>query len=63
MIKQDNSIHHLAWCIHSSEECHKGKGTGEVPATSQASSNNADSRTGLNKQLLAHLAELSIQDE
>jgi hypothetical protein len=49
-----------------SEECRKGKSQGNPPVTRQSSSNEneqVDSRTGLNKQLLAHLAELSIQDE
>jgi hypothetical protein len=70
-IKKDNKtwnwcIHHLAWCLHSSEECRKGKSQGNPSVTRQSSSNEneqVDSRTGLNKQLLAHLAELSIQDE
>jgi hypothetical protein len=70
-IKKDNKtrhwcIHHLAWCLHSSEECHKGKNIDKPPMSNQASNNennDVDCRTGLNKQLLAHLAELSIQDK
>ena len=70
-IKRDNKtwhwcIHHLAWCLHTSEECRKGKSQATPSATRQSSSNEGeqvDSRTGLNRQLLAHLAELSIQDE
>ena len=70
-IKRDNKtwnwcIHHLAWCLHSSEECRKGKSQGNPSVTRQLSRNEnkqVDSRTGLNRQLLAHLAELSIQDE
>jgi len=67
-IKRDNKtwhwcIHHLAWCLHSSEECRKGKSQATPSVTRQASGNDnvqTDSRTGLNRQLLAHLAELSI---
>jgi hypothetical protein len=70
-IKQDNKtwnwcIHHFAWCLHSSDECRKGKGTSPQPTSNQSSSNGSnqvDNRTGLNRQLLAHLAALSIQDE
>ena len=70
-IKRDNKtwhwcIHHLAWCLHTSDECRKGKSQANPSATRQYSSNEGeqvDSRTGLNRQLLAHLAELSIQDE
>ena len=70
-IKRENKtwdwcIHHLAWCLHSSEECRKGKSQGNPSVTRQSSSNEnkqVDRRTGLNRQLLAHLAELSIQDE
>jgi hypothetical protein len=71
IIKKDNKtwnwcIHHLAWCLHSSEECRKGKSQGNPSVTRRSSSNESeqvDSRTSLNRQLLAHLAELSIQDE
>ncbi len=70
-IKRDNKtwnwcIHHLAWCLHSSDECRKGKSMNTQPTSNQSSSNDSnqvDSRTGLNRQLLAHLAALSIQDE
>ncbi len=70
-IKRDNKtwhwcIHHLAWCLHSSEECRKGKGQATPSVTRQSSGNDndqTDSRTSLNRQLLAHLAQLSIQDE
>ena len=70
-IKKDNKtwhwcIHHLAWCLHSSEECRKAKDMDKSPVSNQSSSsdsNDVDCRIGPNKQLLAHLAELSIQDK
>jgi hypothetical protein len=70
-IKKDNKtwnwcIHHLAWCLHISKDCCKGKAQSKTSVSGQSSSNEndqVDSRTGLNRQLLAHLAELSIQDE
>ena len=70
-IKRDNKtwhwcIHHLAWCLHSSEECRKGKSQATPSVTRQSSDNDndqTDGRTSLKRQLLAHLAELSIQDE
>ena len=70
-IKRDNKtwnwcIHHLSWCLHTSDECRKGKNHGNPSISRQSSGNEKDqldSRTGLNKQLLAHLAKMSIQDE
>jgi hypothetical protein len=59
-------IHHLAWCLHSSDEYQKGNENLKSHISRQSSSsdnNEVDSRTGLNKQLLAHLAVLAIQDE
>jgi hypothetical protein len=70
-IKKDNKtwhwcIHHIAWCLHSSDECRKGKSQGTPSVSRQQSGHEneqAGSKTSLNRQLLAHLAELSIQDE
>jgi hypothetical protein len=70
-IRKDNKtwnwcIHHLAWCLHNSKDCHKGKAQSNPSVSRQSSSNEneqVDSRTDLNRQLLAHLAELSIQEE
>jgi hypothetical protein len=67
-IKRDNKtwnwcIHHLAWCLHTSDDCRKGKESTQTNQPSNARGDDVDRRTGLNKQLLAHLAELSIQDE
>jgi hypothetical protein len=59
-------VHHMAWCLHSTDECRKGKES-QRPSVSRQSSghenDNIDRQTGLNKQLLAHLAALSIHDE
>ena len=58
-------IHHLAWCLHSSDECRKGKDTQKPTVSRQSSGSNdeIDRQTGLNRQLLAHLAAFAIQDE
>jgi hypothetical protein len=58
-------IHHMAWCLHSSDECRKGKDNQRPTMSRQPSGNSdeIDKQTGLNRQLLAHLAALAIQDE
>ena len=67
--KRDNKtwfwcIHHLAWCLHTPEDCRKGKDLANRTFAQQSStSNNQTSMTSQGRSLLAHLAELAIQDE
>jgi hypothetical protein len=66
-LKKDNKtwnwcIHHLAWCLHTSTDCRKGKDMLKQAIAHQSITDN-ESYTGHPTSLLAHLAELSMQDE
>ncbi len=66
-VKKDNKtwnwcIHHLAWCLHTSNDCRKGKDMLNQTIARQSITDN-EGHSGHPKSLLAHLAEISIQDE
>ena len=67
IVKKDNKtwnwcIHHLAWCLHTSNDCRKRKDMIKQALTHQSITDN-ESYTVHPTSLLAHLAELLMQDE